>query len=94
MFVVSDADAAAIRGPVFQQRGELSATVELRRLFPGLDAETGALVHADNRRLGTTVRAAAMPGETASRQRAGESAAVTALGPRPPPSGQTSAPLD
>ena len=39
MFVVSDADAAAIRA-VFQQRGELSATVELRRLFPGLDAET------------------------------------------------------
>jgi hypothetical protein len=39
MFVVSDADAAAICA-VFQQRGELSATVELRRLFPGLDAET------------------------------------------------------
>jgi hypothetical protein len=39
MFVVSEADAAAIRA-VFHQRGELSATVELRRLFPGLDAET------------------------------------------------------
>jgi hypothetical protein len=39
MFVVSDADAAAIRA-VFHQRGELSATVELRRLLPGLDAET------------------------------------------------------
>jgi hypothetical protein len=39
MFVISDADAAAIRA-VFHQRGELSATVELRRLFPGLDAET------------------------------------------------------
>jgi hypothetical protein len=39
MFMVSDADAAAIRA-VFQQRGELSATVELRRLFPGLDAKT------------------------------------------------------
>jgi hypothetical protein len=39
MFVVSEADAAAIRA-VFRQRGELSATVELRRLFPGLNAET------------------------------------------------------
>jgi hypothetical protein len=39
MFVISDADAAAIRA-VCHQRGELSATVELRRLFPGLDAET------------------------------------------------------
>jgi hypothetical protein len=38
MFVVSDADAAAIRA-VFHQRGELSATVELRRLFRGLNAE-------------------------------------------------------
>jgi hypothetical protein len=39
MFVVSDADAAAIRA-IFHQRGELSAAVELRRLFPGLNAET------------------------------------------------------
>jgi hypothetical protein len=39
MFVVSDADAAAIRA-IFHQRGELSATIELRRLFPGLDAAT------------------------------------------------------
>jgi hypothetical protein len=39
MFVISDADAAAIRA-VFRQRGELSAIAELRRLFPGLDAET------------------------------------------------------
>ena len=39
MFVISEADAAAIRA-IFHQRGELSAVVELRRLFPGLDAET------------------------------------------------------
>jgi hypothetical protein len=38
MFVVSKADAAAIRA-LFYQRGELSAVIELRRLFPGLDAE-------------------------------------------------------
>jgi hypothetical protein len=33
MFVVSEADAAAIRA-IFHERGELSAVVELRRLFP------------------------------------------------------------
>jgi hypothetical protein len=35
MFVVSDAEAAAIRA-VFQQRGEFAAAVELRLLFPGI----------------------------------------------------------
>ena len=35
MFVVSDAEAAAIRA-VYQQRGEFAAAVELRRLFPGV----------------------------------------------------------
>jgi hypothetical protein len=39
MFAVSEADAATIRA-VFHQQGELSATAALRRLFPGLDAET------------------------------------------------------
>jgi hypothetical protein len=34
MFVVSEAEAAAIRA-AFEQGGELSAAVELRRLFPG-----------------------------------------------------------
>ena len=33
MFVVTDADAAAIRA-VFQQRGEFAAAIELRRRFP------------------------------------------------------------
>ena len=33
MFVVTEAEAAAIR-TAFEQRGELSAAVELRRLFP------------------------------------------------------------
>jgi hypothetical protein len=33
MFIVSKADAAAIRA-AFEQGGELSASVELRRLFP------------------------------------------------------------
>ena len=35
MFVISEADAAAIRA-AFDRRGELSAAVELRRLFPGV----------------------------------------------------------
>jgi hypothetical protein len=35
MFVVTEADAAAIRA-AFEQHGELSAAVELRRLFPGI----------------------------------------------------------
>ena len=35
MFVITEADAAAIRA-VFNQEGELSAAIELRRRFPGL----------------------------------------------------------
>jgi hypothetical protein len=35
MFVVTEAEAAAIRA-VFEQQGELSAAIELRRLFPGI----------------------------------------------------------
>jgi hypothetical protein len=35
MFVVTEADAAAIRA-VYEQRGEFSAAVELRRRFPGI----------------------------------------------------------
>jgi hypothetical protein len=35
MFVVSEADAAAIRA-IFEQEGELSAAVELHRRFPGI----------------------------------------------------------
>jgi hypothetical protein len=36
MFCISEAEATAIR-TAFEQRGELSAVVELRRLFPGVD---------------------------------------------------------
>ena len=35
MFVVTEAEAAAIRA-VYEQRGEFSAAVELRRRFPGI----------------------------------------------------------
>ena len=36
MFVVTEAQAAMIRA-TYEQRGELSAAVELRQLFPGID---------------------------------------------------------
>jgi hypothetical protein len=35
MFVVTEADAAAI-GTAYEQDGELSAAIELRRRFPGI----------------------------------------------------------
>ncbi len=35
MFVVTEADAAAIRA-IYDRDGELSAAIELRRRFPGL----------------------------------------------------------
>jgi hypothetical protein len=35
MFIVSEADTAAIRA-IFEQEGELSAAIEVRRLFPGI----------------------------------------------------------
>jgi hypothetical protein len=35
MFVVTEADAAAIRA-IFEREGELSAAIEVRRLFPGI----------------------------------------------------------
>jgi len=35
MFIVSESDAAAIRA-IFEQDGEMSATIELRRRFPGI----------------------------------------------------------
>ena len=64
MFVVSEADAAAIRA-VFHQRGELSATVELRRLFPGLGIETARECTRTIASWKPTVRTAAMPSEAA-----------------------------
>jgi hypothetical protein len=41
MFIVTEADAAAIRA-VFDQEGELSAAIELRRRFPGITDNTKA----------------------------------------------------
>jgi hypothetical protein len=41
MFVVTEADATAIRA-IFNQEGELSAAIELRRRFPGIADNTKA----------------------------------------------------
>ena len=41
MFAITEAEAAAIRA-AFEQSGELSAVVELRRLFPGVTDNTQA----------------------------------------------------
>jgi hypothetical protein len=44
-FLVSEADAAAIR-TVFEQEGELSAAIELRRRFRGITDNAKARLHA------------------------------------------------
>jgi hypothetical protein len=45
MFVISEAEAAAIRA-IFPQRGEFSAAIELRRLFPGITDNAQAQAHS------------------------------------------------
>jgi hypothetical protein len=45
MFVVTEADAAAIRA-VFEQEGELSAAIELRRRFQGITDNAQARTYA------------------------------------------------
>jgi hypothetical protein len=45
MFVVNEADAAAIRA-VYDQEGKCSAAIELRRLFPGITDDAKAQEYA------------------------------------------------
>jgi hypothetical protein len=45
MFAVTEAEAAAIRA-IFEQAGELSAAIEVRRLFPGVPDNAKARAHA------------------------------------------------
>jgi hypothetical protein len=45
MFVVSEAEAAAIR-TIFEKQGELSAAIEVRRLFPAIADNAKAREHA------------------------------------------------
>ena len=57
MFVVTEAQAAAIRA-IFEQSGELSAAVALRRLFPGItDHVQARLWRPNHRRLGAAASA-------------------------------------
>jgi hypothetical protein len=45
MFVVTESEAAAIRA-VFEQEGEFSAAIKLRRLFPGITDNAKARTQA------------------------------------------------
>jgi hypothetical protein len=45
MFVITEADAAAIRD-IFEREGELSAVIEVRRRFPGITDNAKAREHA------------------------------------------------
>ena len=68
MFLVTKAAGAAIRA-VFEQEGELSAAIELRRLFPGINDNAKARgVRPDDRRMDATAGAAgeAAPGQSAA----------------------------
>jgi hypothetical protein len=59
MMVVTEAEAAAIRA-AFEQRGEFSAAVELRRLFPAVTRHrAGPRLCPDHCRLEAPARAAA-----------------------------------
>jgi hypothetical protein len=59
MFIVSEAEAAAIRA-AFQEHGEFAAAAELRRLFPGItdtaQAQECARTIADWKRLPKRLR--------------------------------------
>jgi hypothetical protein len=68
MFVLTDAQAAAIR-IAYEQRGEFSAAVELRQLFPGIgnvQARECVRTIASWRPLSKRLRPARLPPETNS----------------------------
>ena len=68
MFMVTEADAAAIR-TAFHEKGELSAVIELRRRFPGSPTCGGAGLRPDHRRLApAATREAVLGGAAAPRQ--------------------------
>jgi hypothetical protein len=71
MFVVTEAEAAAIR-TVFEQEGELSAAIEVRRLFPGITDNAKAREHA---RIIAGWQPMVAPVPKRSRQRGGRSSA-------------------
>ena len=68
MFVVTEADAAAIR-TAFDQEGELSAAIELRRRFPGITDNAKARACARiHRRVDAAAGHAVLSDATAPRQ--------------------------
>ena len=73
MFVVTEAEAAAIRA-AYEQRGEFSAAVELRRLFPAVTDTVQARACARTIADGSRCRAA--PGDAAGTPRKPVEAAV------------------
>jgi hypothetical protein len=67
MFSVSEAEAAAIRA-AYEQRGELSAAVELRRRFPGIVDNVQARECAHHRWLEAAAAASAPTEESGPRR--------------------------
>jgi hypothetical protein len=65
MFVITEADADAIRA-VFNQEGELSAPIELRRRFPCLTDNAKARAHARSIAGWTPPPSPAAPGDPAA----------------------------
>ena len=74
MFMVTEADAAAIRAAAiraaFHEEGELSAIIELRQRFPGITdhAQARACARTHHRRLAAAARSAMLGGAAASWQ--------------------------
>jgi len=66
MFTVSEADAAAIR-TVYEQDGELSAAIELRRRFPGITDNEKARLRQEHRRVDAVARRAGEGAEADAR---------------------------
>jgi hypothetical protein len=65
LFVVSEADAAAIR-TAYEQEGELSAAIELRRRFPGITDEAEARECVRTIASWKTAASTAAPGDAAA----------------------------
>jgi hypothetical protein len=82
MFVVTEAEAAAIRA-VFEQQGELSAAIELRRLFPGVTDNAQARACARTIAGGKTATPRRGRLGCPARGHSGQSPVADALGPCP-----------
>jgi hypothetical protein len=85
MFVVNEAEAAAIRA-IFHEKGEFSAAVELRRLFPGIrnieQARDCARAIAGWRPLPQRLRPVRLPPRKTSRHHGQNAAGDRRLGAR------------